>query len=277
MDIRGTLELLSRAAELVRYHLPPEVRPDPVVAGFVLMLAGLVLAVWGARLLKALLVLLFAGAGVGIGIQVARYFKTDDLLGLLIGGLLLGFLGYALYRWWVAVVAGAVAVVIAAFVLAPAMLPDLPDEAAAFWDERHQVGSDDYSAVLRDAETAEPEPSEALLEVLNDFRAHLWLRHGDQLRKLGVLLAAAWLVGLIVGLMMPRFTAIAGTSLIGVAVLSAGLGVLAVTYRPELWARLMTGGPWTAGGLAGLVLVFALYQARRRPSGPAVPAPPPAA
>ena len=64
VGVQEVIELLSRGVGLIRNHVAiPDLWPDATWAAVVAVLAGLVLALWGGRLLRALYVIAFMAIG----------------------------------------------------------------------------------------------------------------------------------------------------------------------------------------------------------------------
>ncbi len=94
---------------------PPWFNPDYVTQRFVEMcqelpyswlvgmsilsvLAGLAFLVWGFRLYRWLVVLLFVVIGIAVGIEAAAYFGFNQSIGIVAGAVVLGVLAWPLHR-----------------------------------------------------------------------------------------------------------------------------------------------------------------------------------
>lgn len=256
--------------EVTRHHLPADFWPDPDRAAIVAILAGLGLALWGARSLRAVYVLAFMGVGAAIGIKIARVMEVDILPGLVVGAGLAALVGYLLYHWWVGVTAGIGAMLLVALLAGAKYMPEIraevDDGRQAFDDHRLGVGSDDYASAL-------PVDDQAAGDYFKRLASHYWNNHSDQVYRVGFVLALTWMVGLGMGLTLPRFTTVVGTSVIGVSALALGLGLVISTHWPSLWANLVGHAAWSLAGLGVLLVVSLSYQLRGR--RPITVAPPP--
>ncbi len=105
----------------------------------------------------------------------------------------------------------------------------------------------------------------------------LWKENRQKLTTLGVLIAAAIVLGLGLGVVLPRFTTIVGTSSVGVLALTTGSAMLVSRHLPSIWDSILANTVWFLGG-AGLLLVVSLaFQARHGHLREVVSAPAPAA
>jgi hypothetical protein len=268
IDAGKVVDLMSLVWEVVELHAPSmDGLPDPSVVAIGAMIGGVVLALWGGRLLRFLFVLAALGLGAAIGVHVARRLGVDILIGLVLGAGLCTLLGYLFYRWWVGLTAGLCALLIVGGVLLVRQAPTLLMEFEGFKDQRTGVGTGDYNRVL--------EQDEMTLPVLaTDFARHYWTERRGQVYRIGFVLGLAWLTGLGMGLTLPRFTTIVGTSLVGVMAAGWGIGLLVRLHRPSLWPGLIENVWWCLGGLGMALIVSLSYQARSGRASPAVAAPP---
>ena len=83
------------------------------------------------------------------------------------------------------------------------------------------------------------------------------------------------LLGIVTGMLLPRFTTVMGTSLLGVLLLGIGIGVMLWRYQPNLWSQLSSRPDWYVIG-AGVLLIGAAWK-QLRPGKLKLAAPPPAA
>lgn len=264
--LQAMTDLVSRAADLYRHYVPPEWNTYPNAAAAAAVGAGLVLAFWGARLLRTIYVLAFVAVGAAVGFVMGRQQNLDPLIGLTFGGGLAGIIGYLLYRWWVANTAGLVAVLVVLAVAAPRI--------EAVWQECQDrfsgVGTPDYNQLLAAGTQSPKELVFALADYLMKDRRDFGIR-------LAVALGLAWVLGLVLGLILPRFTVIVGTSVIGVLLLAAGSGVLLWRHVPSVWGPVADRPDWYLIATAVVLIAAVWRQARpaRAKSPATAPAPPP--
>ena len=92
--------------------------------------------------------------------------------------------------------------------------------------------------------------------------------------RIGLILGLAWLTGLGLGLILPRFTTIVGTSLLGVLGVAIGVVLLVPPYGSGFWPTVENHAPWFLCSLGVVLLASLVYQFRQgRPaSAPPVPA-----
>lgn len=267
MDIRETVDLLTRGAEFVRNHVPADRLPDPTLTAAVTILAGLILAFFGARFLRAIVVLVFVLIGSTTGVRIAQIGQVDLLIGLVLGAGLAGFMGYVFYRWWVGILAGSCAVFL---VMAIGGVRLLPQEIQAFEDQRLGVQSETY--VLPSGPATQTTRIETLHNYLTELGTYFWGQRRNLVIRFGVAAIVALLLGVIFGVTLPKFTMIVGTSLLGVTALAVGTGTLLAVHLPSLWGIILSNGVWSLVTL-GIVLIGSLwFQARYRAVPAAAPA-----
>jgi len=69
-----------------------------VATSIISVLAGLAFLVWGFRLYRWLVVLLFVVIGIAVGIEAAHYFGFSQSIGIVAGAVVLGVLAWPLHR-----------------------------------------------------------------------------------------------------------------------------------------------------------------------------------
>lgn len=267
-DLQATISAYKQIANLSRHVLPMEGFPDLRVWAPAMLLGGLVLAFFGARLLRAVYILLFMVIGGRVGVHLAGQGQVDSMFGLIIGAGVAAVIGYVLFRWWVGVTTGTLAVLILALLSGPKLdaelthLSDyLPDATA------------DYALPNKSMLERTPEEQKAYgLEKLKDY---LWKERADVTHRAALGLALVWILGVAVGVLLPKLTMVLGTSLIGVGLMAAGAGILVAEY--EKWDAVQANAPWLAAG-AGLLLLAAIsFQARGSRPPRVIPPPAPVA
>src|SRR5207253_7848115 len=118
-DFQATSNVLKEWYGFFKYHVPVDHWPDPVVWSGAAVLAGAVLAFWGARLLRPLYVLIFMIAGAAVGVRLAGVSQVDRLIGLVLGAGAAALIAVVFFRWWVGLTTGLVAVLILIAAAAP--------------------------------------------------------------------------------------------------------------------------------------------------------------
>jgi hypothetical protein len=288
IDMSAMLDRLSNWAQFTRQYWSLDLVPHPTVLALMAVLGGFVLAMWGARLLRAVYVVGFMVAGAALGIRIARQLEVDVLIGLVLGGGVAGLVGHLLYRWWVGLTAGVCAALAVALVGAPWTL----GQAEAFADALLRqatgeqlfaipAGSDatqvvasapadrawpavDWSAVVASSQSVDDQTARLPVGVMVETWARtLWQTVPAESKDLGLLAGIAALLGLALGVILPRLTTVIGTSVFGVLAVAAGVASLLAAYVPNVW-RFCQSKPGWAYGILGLLLVVSLaFQARR--------------
>jgi len=254
------------------------------------IVVGLILALWGARLLRTVYVLGFLAAGAAGGIHLARQWEVDVLIGFVLGAGLLALLGYLLFRWWVALTAACVAFLVVAVVGGPWLSNRAEDFADSLWE---QATGERYFAERLSAATAPAgamvqtmtAPAEATddpggerpspIGFLRALGVKVWQEHQPDAARLAVMAGIAAALALAGGLLLPRLTTVIGTTVVGVIALSVGTAVFLALVAPSLWEAVRNHAFWQAV-VVGLVFVmsltFQLRGGRIREVAAAVPA-----
>ncbi len=285
--LKDIMDLLAGwAAEVGVDVSPPSWWPSTPTLVAILLILGIVLALWGSRLLRLIYVLTFIVVGGALGVAVAKTVENVDLLiGLVIGAGLAGLAGHLLFRWWVGMTAACCA---ALLVLAVAGARNSQDLIAALKEyyQQQQVIVDPPQQV--EAPSASEDSSSQTLVVgqaawalkayVADAFSYFWQTRRDVVTKVVIVAVLAWITGLGMGLALPRFTTILGTACIGVAMISLGLGMLLATYSPATLDSAAGKERYVAIGLGVLLLISLIVQARHRrlalqPSASPAPAP----
>lgn len=268
LSVQTVADWVARGADLYRHYVPPEWVPYPGVMAASVAVLGFVFAFWGARLLKTMYILAFMAAGAAIGFRVGSELKIDTLIGLTFGAAIAAFIGYVFYRWWVGVTTGAFAVLL---VLAVAW-PQIQGLQQDYQDSLQGVGSGDFSSLLAQADqTMTP------AEHVKAFSIYVWTQDRRFANRFAFAAGLAWLLGVVMGLLLPRFTTVVGTALVGVVLAAAGVGVLLYRHWPSAWEATAAHPDWYLVGMAALLIVASWHQVRpgrvRLPAPPASPPP----
>lgn len=258
----GTQEIitaLKNALALLHHHLPWDRLPiTQSVLAMIVTLVGLILCLWGARLLRAIFIAAFLAGGISVGIRVARMIPVDDLVGLVVGGAIAAIIGHLLYRWWVGLLTGLCAVVLVIAIGGPKVLPQAMHDF-----QNHLYGNEGEVYELPHPPSTEEGSIVGTGDYWAHFRDYFWNQRRDFTLRMGVALGLAWLLGFIVGLTLTRAAAVVGTSLLGVFAVGVAGGSLLSLYAPNVWDQVQAQPGWLLGGL-GLLLVISLsLQARR--------------
>jgi hypothetical protein len=269
IDFSGTSELIYQAIGVFKHHVPPEHWPNTNLWALIAVPAGLILAFWGASLLRTAYVLGFMVLGGAAGVRFAGTGQVDLMIGLVLGAGLAALVGHLLFRLWLGVTAGGFAILLVAVLGAGR----ISDEVRKFEDQR--LGTGAY--VLPETLDAPSAGEGALMGYLKELQAFFYEKNQDFLYGAGIVGGLAFLVGMTLAMFLPQWTMIVGTSLIGTLTAGAGSAALASSRWPEAWAAVLANPGWALGGFAALFLIGLLYQAQQRrgrvPAAPVVPAP----
>jgi len=229
--------------------------------------AGGILSLWGARLLRTAFVLACMSAGGAAGIRVVQSLQQDMLIGLVLGAGVAGVVGYLLYRFWVGLMAGlVVALAVALWVdsgrpQGRSFPPQSVSQAAS--NLEYQVGQPETQPLSRAAAAR-----------LAAGAAGEFIRGNAGIG--GILLGLA---AFMVGLMLPRMTTILATSVLGSLLVAVSAGLWLAVHRPDWWAGVVAHRNWLLAATGLWMLVSLSCQGRYTPVRRVVAAaaPPPAA
>lgn len=256
MAIRETADQVTEWVALLREHVPAQSLPDPHWLAGILLVAGVLLSVWGAKLLRGGFVLSFVAIGAAVGIRLAESQQIDMLIGLVLGAGLAGLMGHLMYRWWLGTSAGAFAVLL---VLAVGVPRAWPGEVERYRAQQQTLTLEQYRDALQGDMTSTA-PSFA------ELREYLWTERRDLSVKTLVICGLAFGLGFIAGLMIPRLTTIVGTAAAGTLALIVGGGILITLHRPDAWDTLDAQSGWVLAGITATFAMSVLMQgARSRP------------
>lgn len=273
IDIVEIVDLLTKGASLVREHVPAAYLPTPAWLSAGLIVIGLVLALWGARVLRVAFVVSMAAAGAWAGIAVAQAQQVDLLIGLILGAGLAGLVGHLMYRWWVAVSAGLCAALI---VLMMGGQRVWLAEIEAFAAQQQPLIAQDYNNALASASLSEA--ASPVRPYLAEMGAYFWENRRNLVIRSGLACSLAFVLGFGMGLAVPGITTVIGTSLAGIIAVVLGVGTAVTAYRPEWWAYVDTHASWfiLATGIILLVSVMTQITQRRPAAAPSGATPVPA-
>ncbi|UCD27972.1 MAG: hypothetical protein JSV03_12840 [Planctomycetota bacterium] len=265
--INNTVDLFLQAGGFVRNHLPLEQWPYITHAALAAMMMGLIMSLWGARLLRFVYVLGFMVSGAAVGVELSRAVQVDLLIGLVLGTGLAGLAGYLLYRCWVGLTTAAIAMLFVLLIIGPDVFPT---EIQSFQDERLGVSTEEYSLP---SATDQPGQVGSVKGYWGEVKSYLWDTKRDLVYRMLAVLSVAGLAGLGIGLILPRFTTIVGTSLLGVLGLVVGIGIFVSMHLPGVWTFIEAKSAWFLGAVVLYLMGALLFQARNQRITPAVAAP----
>jgi len=252
---------VSDGVNFLQNHLPWHQLPEPTVVAATAVVGGLILSLWGARFLRVIFVLSFMVGGAVLGVQIARACQVELLIGLVLGGGAAALVGHLFYRWWVGVITGICAVLLVLAIGGPKVFPQEIEGLKSFVVQQLEVGGDSY--ILPDPQDATGPSSGQILspEVLKDY---FWNNRRQFVTRMGVALGLAWVLGLVIGVTMPRFSSVVGTSLLGVSALTLGSGSLLSIHKPVFWNKILANPTLFLVGVGLLLLISLSIQAQGR-------------
>lgn len=235
-------------------QLPQDRWPDAWVAGSVTLFIGVVIAFWGGKLLRPLFALIFVGCGAWFGGEVGLVFGLTDIVGMVVGAVVMGILGFILYRLWIAGMSAALLAVVAATVFGTRA-------AVPYWEDYQAMTPPAEFIANYVVETGVPVSGwDAVTMLSKDFWTHLTRTHTDVSRQGAIIILAAGALGFILGLLAERFATILWTSALGVVVAASGIVTLLVNIQPGVRDSLWAYPHWVGVVILGLWIFAVLVQ-----------------
>ena len=236
-----SLDWLWQLTDMIRNHVPLDALPNGNMIAWVAIVVGLLLGLWGVRLLRMVFVLILLSIGAAIGSKLALRSQMEPLPGLVLGGAIGGFFGHLFYRWWLMIMSGVCAML---FVVAVGGARVLPAEVQGYHDHLCGMDTGNYATALANHERHGQRPVQAAQEYLKGFCRYAWEQRSDLVRRWLIALVLAGLLGFAAGLLLPRFTTTVGTSVIGVLMWVSGGCWLISQYAPAVWASIRIHSGW---------------------------------
>lgn len=267
IDLQTVIDRISNWGEFGRQYWSLDWPIDANLTAIIAVLVGMTLAFWGARLLHTAYVLALMGTGAAIGIHLARQWEVDLLIGLVLGAGLLGLLGHLLYRWLVGLTAG----LCVALVIAIIGAPWLADSAETFADDL--LARANQQRIFTTEQLMPPSPTADLAQgipapiigakaFVTGLAETLWQERHAESTKLLAIVGVSILLGIALGVVLPRFTTIVGTSSVGVSILTSGAASLLARHLPGAWGSIQANSTWALIGIGLMLLISLLYQTR---------------
>lgn len=264
-SVEAVTDLVARGADFYRHYVPADWVAYPNVAAVGVAVAGILFAFWGVRLLRTIYMLAFLVLGAAIGVKAGRHFEIDVLVGLTFGAGIAAFLGYLLFRWWVGVSAGLVAVL----VIVAVAWPRIQELQQGYYDLEHGVGTGVY---VLGGEQVTLSPAQYATAV----GWYAWEYRREFATRLLFAVGLGFMLGTVTGLLLPKFTMVLGTTLIGVVLMAIGAGVFLWLNFPGTWEMVAGHPDWYLVGMGAMLIVAAWRQVRpgRVRAEPVLAAPP---
>ncbi len=243
-------------------HAPGGIPTGAIPVAIIFLVAGVGLSVLGARFARFGLTSAFVLAGGVLGDQFAHAFDFPRIVCVAVGAVLIGLIGFQTFRLWVGV---AVAVLVSTLVVsgfgANRVLPHLADytKTSEFnFGVPAPLGETEFSIPTRDEQTAYVERDPRTW--FSNFWSFLTERDPNVARNTQALAILTALGGLCLGLMAVRPSLIISTSLIGTAMVAAGVGTLLSSSVPSAHAAVQNSPRLIGLGVAAFLATSLLLQ-----------------
>lgn len=255
-------------------HAPERIPTSAVPVAVILLGAGVMLSVLGAKFARFGLTSAFVVAGAVLGDRFAHAFDFDRIISVGVGAILIGLIGFQTFRLWVGV---AVAALLSMLVVGgfganrvTPYLKEYVDTSGPISGEVIPLGESEFSIPSVDEQTAylnrEPRTWFA------NFWAFMTERDLTLARNIQALAILSALGGLCLGLMAVRPSLIVTTSVIGTVMVVGGVGTLLAGSVPSASASLQNNprliGLGVAAFLATSLVLQSMLMRKSSLSGP---------
>ena len=248
--------IIEQARLFIVQHAPPGLLGEAVPAAILTLLAGITVAVLGAKLSRPTLTVACAVAGGFVGGYIGRQTTLPTPVCVGFGALMLAVIGYQAFRLWVGLAA---AVVFSGLALGTFGYVRVLPHVAAFENGSAPapIAEGESFVVLTPAEQASyvhPQPEE--------WVRSCWSYVAQQdasIPKTGRALGLVALVtGLCFGLVASRWALILSTSLVGTVLVVSAIAELLSQFAPEESYQALHQRPLVAAIAAGAFLLGSL-------------------
>ncbi|MBN1343492.1 MAG: hypothetical protein JXQ73_12465, partial [Phycisphaerae bacterium] len=213
--------------------IPAETLREATVPALACFVGGVVLTFWGARAIRALIVMACLGAGAYGGWLAAQHFGKPPAVGIVVGAAALGMVGLVMARLWIAGLSGVLAGLVAFSVYGyHEKLPERLETFARSYRQPKPTADNEFP--LAEAGTAEAISSQKTFDVLVKFSENLQKTDDPLIRNAALSFGAAFVVGAIIGLIAYRWAMIFWTSLAGLCLMIGG-GSVVLTNQWPMW------------------------------------------
>ncbi len=249
---------ITTVIDAARHHLPLDKLPDPVIVGVGMATTGLVLSLWGARLIRPLLTLAFLCAGAWVGTLLAHRVGVSPIAGVIVAAVVCCVIGYTLYRLWVGAVVAAVLMVVTLSIYAHSRV--LPH-----WIEFSRTSGTAGRSTVDEFAIPPPEQQQQTNQgdaraLVGEFVEYLEAREPTARRDIIVIAIGAAAAGVLLGIVAGRLATVLWSSLVGVCLMAGGVMILLAHWRPE-WLDLASKHPSKVG--ASLLVAWVLAMVRQ--------------
>lgn len=243
-------------------HAPDRMPTGAMPVAAILLVAGILISVLGAKFARFGLTSAFVVAGGVLGDRFAFAFDFPRVICIAIGAVLIGLIGFQTFRLWVGVaVAALLSLLVVGGFGANRVLPHLSaytDTSAPIFGQPAPLGETEFSI-------PSPEQQAAYLERdprtwFSNFWSFLTERDPTMARNTQALAILTALGGLCLGLMAVRPSLIISTSIIGTVMVVGGVGTLLANSIPSASASLQNNPRLIGLGVAAFLATSLVLQ-----------------
>ena len=217
-------ELARQLVDLVQQHVPADAIPPTVPTAVVLLFFGVGVSVLGAKFARWFITVFFAVGGLVAGLAVSQRMGISPPFTALVGCVVIGGLGYSLYRCLVGLGAGVFLTIVAFSVLSVQMVVPHLDQFPN-WTGPVPVAAATEEGVGT-AEQAIEATWEQLKVDLHEFGNYIIQREPNLERYAGWAVAVAGIVGFLMGVFFCRMTLIVFCAAFGTFLITSGICLL---------------------------------------------------
>lgn len=242
---------------VTQQHLPSDVVTNAAWGAGLMLLLGIGISVFGAKLARFGLTSFFVLLGGALGAHVAQLIDLPVVPSLAIGAATLGVIGFISYRFVVGLmVAGVIAALVAGAFSYARVLPHVSTfDAPALASATPGAEGGEFTLLTPEAQQAYRDRTPE--EWFSDFWAHVGQIDATTPRYVQALAICGGLAGLLLGLLLSRAAVIVAAAVIGTAFVTSSLAMLATRFAPGAYEAGF-GHPMVVAVAGGAFLVASL-------------------
>jgi hypothetical protein len=245
-------EFLKPLTELARQHVPTDAVPPWWFAAAVMLVFGVAVCVLGAKLARWFISVCFAAAGMAAGVKISAVTDISSPgPAALVGGLVVGGIGYMLHRLWVGVLAGCFAgLLVFGTYSSQKITPHLIE-----FNNSYQLRTiEDFHVGAADGQAPKVD-WDHLREYLHEFGDYLEVSEPSALSWGGLSALGAAVVGFMLGAIFCRLTLILFTATFGALSVACGVALLGQGFGIDVYETCKLRPEISAAAVASFFLV----------------------
>lgn len=223
--------LFDQLRAVAEHYLPIEAGQAVLPVAVASLLIGMVLSFSGAKLLRILIVGVFIIGGGACGYALAQSFDFSEVVGIAIGAIAIGAMGFFSYRLWVGIGCAILFACIGLSIYGEQNVLPRFIEYGDMIKARQLGGAGEFNVPSPETQASymDPDPE----EFIEGFWSYLNNQDQSVRRNLLGIALGTGVLGLLLGLLATRFMLVVSTAAIGTIMTATGAVTLLVRLKPE--------------------------------------------